>query len=189
MRHTASVSGSSPYSFSRSTKLNPCTGSPPMPTQELCPSPAVVSWCTAHRSASRNARQSDTAVAVDIPGHDADLAFAGADDAGTVGPTSNVPVLSEERFCPDHIQNRDVLGNDHHKPDARCGGSQAASAADAAGTKTTLTSAPVARTACSTESNTGTPRTVCPPRPALHRRRHGYRTESSVPYGNALPVR
>ena len=31
------------------------------------------------------ARQSDTAVAVDIPGHDADLAFAGADDAGTVG--------------------------------------------------------------------------------------------------------
>ena len=31
-------------------------------------------------------------------------------------------MLSEERFCPDHIQNRDVLGNDHHKPDARCGG-------------------------------------------------------------------
>ena len=65
------------------------------------------------------AHQPDAAGAVDVAGHDPDLALAGADNARAVGAHEQRAAFPEEGFHPHHIQNRDMLGDDHHEPDAR----------------------------------------------------------------------
>ena len=86
---------------------------------------------------------------------------------GQLGPTSCVPVslsraltrtMSSTGMCS-------VMQITRRTPASAA--SHTASAATLAGTKTTLTSAPVSRTALATVLNTGTPRTVCPPLPGV----------------------
>ena len=63
----------------------PTIGSPPRPTQVDWPSPRFVSLpdgFVGQRAAA--AHDADLARLVDVAGHDADLAFAGRDDAGAV---------------------------------------------------------------------------------------------------------
>ena len=67
-------------------KSVPLTGSPPMPTQVDWPMPEAGELTD--RLVGERARagdDADVAGLVDVPGHDADLALAGGDDAGAVG--------------------------------------------------------------------------------------------------------
>ena len=85
-------------SASTSMKFMPRTGSPPMPTQVLCPSP--LSRGLKHRLVGQRARARDDADApllVDEARHDADLAFAGGDDARAVRADEAASCSSLER--------------------------------------------------------------------------------------------
>lgn len=45
--YVPSVCGSDKKTSKQSMKFVPLNGSPPIPTQSDCPSPAIVVWCTA----------------------------------------------------------------------------------------------------------------------------------------------
>src|SRR5205807_123774 len=60
---------------------------------------------------------------VDVAGHDADLAFAGGDDAGAVGADEDgIRFALEELFDLDHVQDGDALGDGDDDADAGVGG-------------------------------------------------------------------
>ena len=86
---------------------------------------------------------------------------------GQLGPTSSVPRSLKKAFTRTISRTETCSAMTTTSLMPASDASQAASAASAAGTNATLTSAPVSRTACLTESNTGTPSVDCPPRPGV----------------------
>src|SRR4029078_4338989 len=66
----------------------------------------------------------DAALAMDVAGHDADLALVGRDDAGAVrADEARLAALFAEAFGDlDHVEHRDALGDRDDELDARVDG-------------------------------------------------------------------
>ncbi len=71
------------------------------------------------RAAARD--NADLAGLVDVAGHDAYLALAGRDDAGTVRPNQPHLLVAQADLGPHHVDNRDALGDTNNQFDARIG--------------------------------------------------------------------
>ena len=76
----------------------------------------------------------DRAGLMDMARHDADLAFAGRDDAGAVRPDQARLRAAKRALDLDHVEHRDAFGDAHHEPTPASIASRMASAAKAGGT-------------------------------------------------------
>src|SRR5580700_349174 len=75
-----------------------------------------------HRLVGQGARardDADAASAMNVAGHDANLAFVGSDDPRAVRPDQRTLRAVERAFHPHHVEDRDTLGDAHHQLDAR----------------------------------------------------------------------
>ncbi len=59
---------------------------------------------------------------VDVPGHDADLALAGGDDAGAIGPDKADLLVAQADLGAHHVHDGNAFGDTNDKLDARIGG-------------------------------------------------------------------
>ena len=78
-----------------------------------------------HRLVGEGARlreHPDGPLLVDVPGHDANLAFAGGDDARAVRANEARGAALEEAAHPHHIEHRDAVGDADHQAAAGVGG-------------------------------------------------------------------
>src|SRR5438067_4935166 len=76
--------------------------------------------CLRHRLIRQGAGaryDADLAAPVDMPRHDADLAFVGRDDAGAVRPDQRTLRTAERALDAHHVDNRDALGDAHDELD------------------------------------------------------------------------
>ncbi len=116
---TAFVSGSCSNRGSASRNVMPGVGSPPMPMQVDCPSPALVSSSTilvCQSAASRD--ESHRPLREDVAGEDADLALIRGDDAGAVRPDHPEPALADQVHGVHGVLHRDALRDGHDQRDS-----------------------------------------------------------------------
>ena len=122
---TALVSGSASNARRQSMKLVPGTGSPPMPTQVVTPMPLLLELVERLvRERAGAAHDADrTAGLGDVPGGDADVALAGADDAGAVRAEQlHVRVVALQLVEePRLVVRGHALGDHHDELDAALG--------------------------------------------------------------------
>ena len=92
----------------------PFTGSPPMPTAVRLAKSFLrrLKHCLiGKRAGSRN--NADRPLLEDIPGHDADLAFLGRQNAGAIRADEPRGGAVERLFHPHHVEHRNALGDAH----------------------------------------------------------------------------
>ena len=66
---------------------------------------------------ARSRHDADFAAPVDMPRHDADLAFVGRDDPRAVRPDEDALRSAERALHPHHVEDRDALGDAHDQFD------------------------------------------------------------------------
>lgn len=129
------VVGSSKNTWRQSIKLVPLNGSPPIPTQRVCPRPTAVVWWPAWKhqnwyniyvrkikstnligQGSRTRNDSNATPLMDVTGHDADLTFFCRDYTRTVrADESGFSLLQKLRLDANHILLRNTFSDANNK--------------------------------------------------------------------------
>ena len=110
---------------------------------------------------------SDRSFFVDRCGHDADLAFAGRNDAGAIRADQARAAVLQKLPGLHHVERRNAFGDADDEIDSASAASMMASAANGGGTKITVAFAPVLSAASRTVLKIGQPSCVVPPLPGV----------------------